>query len=87
MQVWDPIEGKLLHNLPSGTDPEQFALSNNGKTLYIANEDNAVTTVVDIESRQVVKQVDVGIEPEGIAMSPDDRRSQLRRRRPPTWRM
>jgi PQQ-dependent catabolism-associated beta-propeller protein len=41
--------------------------------LYIANEDNAVTTIVDLDTRQVVKQVDVGVEPEGMAISPDDK--------------
>ncbi|MEM7711663.1 MAG: PQQ-dependent catabolism-associated beta-propeller protein, partial [Pseudomonadota bacterium] len=39
--------------------------------LYIANEDDAITTVVDTESRTVVAQIDVGIEPEGMAVSPD----------------
>ena len=41
--------------------------------MFIANEDNAVTTVVDPETRKVVGQVDSGIEPEGIAVSPDGR--------------
>jgi PQQ-dependent catabolism-associated beta-propeller protein len=39
--------------------------------LYIANEDDAIATVVDIESRQVVSQIDVGVEPEGMAVSHD----------------
>ena len=72
VQVFESSSGKQLFDLPSGADPEQFALSRDGKRLYIANEDNAVTTVVDIESRQVVKQIDVGVEPEGMAISPDD---------------
>ena len=44
VQVIDPDSGKVLHNLPSGEDPEQFALSPDGKSLFIANENNAATT-------------------------------------------
>ena len=43
----------------------------NDRHLYIANEDDAITTVVDIESRTVIAQIDVGIEPEGMAVSPN----------------
>ena len=39
--------------------------------LYIANEDDAITTVVNTQSRKVVAQIDVGVEPEGMAVSPD----------------
>ena len=72
VQVFDAA-GAHLHDLPSGEDPEQFALSPDGKRLFIANEDNAVTTVVDLATRLVVGQVDVGVEPEGMAVSPDSR--------------
>jgi YVTN family beta-propeller protein len=56
----DPDTGKILHNLPSGEDPEQFILHPNNTLLYIANEDDAITTVVDVQKRSVVKQIDVG---------------------------
>ncbi len=72
VQVYDPA-GAHLYDLPSGSDPEQFALSPDGARLFIANEDNAVTTVVDLATRQVAAQLDVGVEPEGIAVSPDSR--------------
>ena len=68
-----PPSGKILHDLPSGEDPEQFVLHPNDRHLYIANEDDAITTVVDTETRRVVAQIDVGIEPEGMAVSPDGR--------------
>jgi len=59
----------FIHDLPSGEDPEQFALHPNNKHLYVANEDDAIATVVDIESRTVIAQIDVGVEPEGMAVS------------------
>ena len=41
VQVYDTETETMLHNLPSGEDPEQFALHPNDRTLYIANEDSA----------------------------------------------
>ena len=58
VQVYDTDGDKFLYDLPSGRDPEQ---------------DDAVSTVVDLEKKAVVKQVDVGVEPEGMAVSPDDK--------------
>ncbi|MEZ5823714.1 MAG: hypothetical protein R3C97_02905 [Geminicoccaceae bacterium] len=39
----------------------------------MANEDDAITTIVDTVEHKVVAQIDVGIEPEGMAVSPDGR--------------
>ena len=36
--------------LPSGPDPELFVLSPSGNPLYIANEDDNMVTVVDVEA-------------------------------------
>lgn len=66
------VDGEHLHDLPSGEDPEQFALAPDGGHLYVANENDDLTTVIDIAARQVVKQVEVGVEPEGMAVSPDN---------------
>ena len=52
MQVIDPDSGKVLHELPSGEDPEQFILHPDNRHLYIANEDDAITTVVDVQSKE-----------------------------------
>ena len=72
VQVYD-AHGAHLHDLPSGEDPEQFALSPDGERLFIANENNEVTTIVDLATRLVVAQVAVGVEPEGVAISPDNK--------------
>jgi len=65
----DLATDKIIHDLPSGEDPEQFALHPDNRHLYIANEDDAVATVVDTQTRTVVAQIDVGVEPEGMAVS------------------
>lgn len=82
----DPASGEILNDLPSGEDPEQFVLHPDDRHLYIANENDAVTTVVDVQDRKVVAQIDVGIEPEGMAVSPDGKVA-IATRKPPAWRI
>ena len=42
-----------------------------GEFLYVSNEDDNLVTVIDIAKRKAIKQIPVGVEPEGIAVSPD----------------
>jgi len=42
-----------------------------GKRLYVSNEDDNLVTVIDIVSGKAIKTIPVGVEPEGIASSPD----------------
>jgi YVTN family beta-propeller protein len=71
--VVDTSSHQVLKVLQAGSDPEQFALSPDGKRLFVANEDSAQTSVVDIDSGAVIERVPVGQEPEGVVMSPDGR--------------
>ena len=48
-----------------------MALGAQGKFLYIANEDDNLVTVVDVEKNEMTVQIPVGIEPEGMGISPD----------------
>ena len=57
--------------LPSGPDPELFALSPDGATLYVANENDNMVSIVDIAGSRVVTEIPVGTEPEGMGISPD----------------
>ena len=68
--VVDLQEGKLLKVLPSGTDPEQVALSPDGQQVYVANEDAARASVVDVETGKVVETFKTGGEPEGVSVEP-----------------
>lgn len=69
--VVDTAQNKVIKVLHAGSDPEQFALSADGKRLFVANEDSAQTSVVDVENGEVVARIQVGREPEGVAMSPN----------------
>src|SRR5882672_7674961 len=62
-----------LRLLKSGSDPEQFDLSHDGKQLFIANEDSGTLTVVGIASGAVEATVPVGKEPEGVRVTRDGR--------------
>jgi YVTN family beta-propeller protein len=64
---------KLVSTLQSGADPETFALSRDGKSLYVSNEDTGQLSQVDLVKGAVARTVAVGSEPEGVAVSADDR--------------
>src|ERR1044072_5300170 len=71
--VVDTATRKIVQVLHAGSDPEQFAVSRDGKKLFVANEDAATMSVVDVASGAVVQRVPVGREPEGVAVTPDGR--------------
>jgi YVTN family beta-propeller protein len=71
--VVDLRSRKLLTIYQSGADPETFALSHDGKELYVSNEDVGKISAVDLAKGTVRASVDIGSEPEGVAVSPDDR--------------
>jgi YVTN family beta-propeller protein len=54
----------------AGSDPEQFDISADGR-LFVANEDSASTTVLDLKSGTIITRVPVGKEPEGVRVAPD----------------
>lgn len=64
---------KVIKVLAAGSDPEQFAMSGDGKRLYVANEDVGLMSVVDVDAGKVIARVKVGLEPEGVGVSPDGR--------------
>jgi YVTN family beta-propeller protein len=60
-----------VDTLPSGPDPELFVQDAAGKILYVANENDNTVTIIDIEKRARLGEFQVGVEPEGMAISPD----------------
>ena len=53
------------------SDPEQLAISPDGKTLYLASQDANQVVATDAESGRILATAYAGGEPEGIAVSPD----------------
>jgi len=62
---------RLVRVIPVGTDPEQLAVSPDGRRLFVANEDAATVSVVDVASGRVLAALPVGGEPEGVEATPD----------------
>ena len=57
VEVRDAKTMKLKYYLPSGPDPELFVLSPDGSVLYIANEDDAMVTVVDMDQKMIIDDI------------------------------
>lgn len=64
---------KLLKVLRGVSDPEQLAVSRDGKRLFVASEDSGQAIVIDAADGHVVAKLPVGGEPEGVTLSPDGR--------------
>ena len=71
--VGDVAAGRPTGKLPSGSDPEEFSLSRDGRSIYISNEDVKTASVIDIKTAKVTHVIPVGLEPEGVTTTPDGR--------------
>ena len=71
--VVDLAQRKVVRTLRGISDPEQLALSPDGKRLYVASEDSGKLVVFDVASGRILTQLAVGGEPEGVGTSADGR--------------
>ena len=62
---------KLTGKLRAGSDPEEFALSKDGRRIYISNEDTKTASVISIAGAKLEHIIPVGPEPEGVTTTPD----------------
>src|SRR5437660_11986504 len=68
--VIDAAARKLTDRWHVGSDPEQFAISKDGRFAFIANEDDASASIVDLSSGQPSGKIKVSDEPEGVGVNP-----------------
>src|SRR6476619_6382187 len=68
--IIDPSARKLIDRWHVGSDPEQFAISKDGKFAFIANEDDASVSIIDLDSGQSRGRIKVSEEPEGVGVNP-----------------
>ena len=52
--VFDVKQGKLLRVIHGGSDPEQTAVTQDGRWLFVANEDAGQASVIEISDGRVV---------------------------------
>jgi YVTN family beta-propeller protein len=69
--VIDVGSRNVAKRIKVGSDPEQLAVSPDGKKLYVSNEDVGTASVVDIGSGKVQHIIPVSREPEGVGIRPD----------------
>jgi YVTN family beta-propeller protein len=69
--VLDVATRKLSKKIPVGSDPEEFDISQDGRHLYVSNEDVKTASSVDIATGKVDHIVSLSQEPEGVAVTPD----------------
>jgi len=69
--VLDVATKKLTGKLTAGSDPEEFALSKDGRHIYISNEDTKTASVIGIAAAKLEHIIPVGQEPEGVTTTPD----------------
>jgi YVTN family beta-propeller protein len=69
--VIDLASGTLVRKYQSGQDPEAFALSKDGKMMFISNEETAELTALELDSGTIKARVKIGEEPEGVTTRPD----------------
>ena len=69
--VLDVATKKLTGKLKAGSDPEEFALSKDGRHIYISNEDTKTASVISIAAAKLEHIIPVGQEPEGVTTTPD----------------
>ena len=68
--VVDAASRTVTRVLPGGSDPETFAISRDGGTLYVSNEDAGTASILDVASGKIRSTVKVGREPEGVTVDP-----------------
>lgn len=71
--VFDIGASRVVRVLRGISDPEQVAVSPDGRRIYVASEDSGRLFVIDASTGGIVATLDVGGEPEGVAVSPDGR--------------
>jgi YVTN family beta-propeller protein len=69
--VVDLAARKVVRVLPGGLDPEALALSPDGATLYVSNEETAELTALALSGGAIRGKASVGKEPGGVAVRPD----------------
>jgi YVTN family beta-propeller protein len=68
--VLDRASLQLQRKFSVGSDPETFALSREGRKIFVSNEDEATASCWEIDSGKNVFRTRVSDEPEGVALHP-----------------
>jgi YVTN family beta-propeller protein len=68
--VVDAHTGQVKHKVSVGSDPEEFALSGDGRTVFVSNEDDAAASAWNVATGRRIFSTPVSEEPEGVTLHP-----------------
>jgi YVTN family beta-propeller protein len=69
--VLDTANNAVEKRLPSGRDPEAFAIASGQDRLLVSNEETAEASLIALDSGRLLRSIPVGEEPEGVEFRPD----------------
>ncbi len=73
--VIDPVKRSILREYPVGQSlPHMVMIMRDEKKAYTANSGSGTVTAIDLVTGKVIKNIDIGGVPMGMAMSKDERR-------------
>jgi len=61
---------QVVDTIPGIDDPEEFDIGRDDR-LYVSNEDAGMLSIIDLGTKQPIRSVKVGQEPEGVIAMPD----------------
>lgn len=69
--VFDIAQNKIVRTIQGGSDPENFAVSKDGKWIYVSNEDDDGVSFIDLDAGKLTQTIKTGEEPEGVTLTAD----------------
>lgn len=69
--VFDIAQNKIVQMIQGGSDPENFAVSKDGKWIYVSNEDDSGVSFIDLAAGKLTQTIKTGDEPEGVSLTAD----------------
>ena len=70
LSIVDMDQNIIVHEVPTGAEPEGVFLSEDGKILYVTSEVGDLVHIVDAEGGHVTQDVVVGTRPRRFAACP-----------------
>jgi YVTN family beta-propeller protein len=61
----------VFDDVPVGAEPRGIAVTPNGTRLYVANHTEGTVSVIDVQSLEIIGTVNVGGNPEAVAITND----------------
>lgn len=79
--VYSTTEQRLTDEITTGSNPNDFCLSANGRYLYVANANDNSVSVIDVKQRKVLETLNAALYPDaptgsttnGVALSADEK--------------